>query len=41
MFKGLYLTHGLHVELVEVGTDESGGVEVICEDGGIREVDRK
>jgi hypothetical protein len=41
MSKGLYasLTHRLHVALGEVGTDESGGMEVAGEDGGLREVD--
>jgi hypothetical protein len=31
MSKGLYayLAHGIHVALGEVGTDESGGVEVV------------
>jgi hypothetical protein len=41
MSKGLYasLTHGLHVVLGELGMDESKGVEVEGEYGGIREVD--
>jgi hypothetical protein len=43
MSKGLYtyLAHGLHVSLGEVGMDESGGVDVVGEDGGLREVDGK
>jgi hypothetical protein len=41
MSKGWYasLTHRFHVALSEVGTDEGGGVEVVGEDGGLREVD--
>jgi hypothetical protein len=31
----------LHVALGELGTDESGGVQVVCEDGGLRQVDGK
>jgi hypothetical protein len=43
MSKGLYasLTHGLHVALGEVGMDESGGVKVVGEEGGIKEIDGK
>ena len=41
MYKGLYasLSHGLHVVLGELGTDENGGVEAMGEDGGLKEVD--
>jgi hypothetical protein len=37
MSKGLYtsLSHKLHVALGEVGKDESRGVEVVGEDGGL------
>jgi hypothetical protein len=40
MSKGLYesLTHGLQVALGKLGTDESGGVQAVGEDGGLREV---
>ena len=43
MSKGLYayLSHGLHVALGEFSMDESGGVEEVGEDGGLREVDGK
>jgi hypothetical protein len=41
MSKGLYasLAHKIHVALGKVGTNESGGVEVVGEDGGLGEVD--
>jgi hypothetical protein len=33
------LAHELHASLGKVGMDESGGVEVVGEDGGLGEVD--
>jgi hypothetical protein len=43
MSKGFHtsLAHRIHVALGEASTGESGGVEVVGEDGGLREVDGK